>query len=178
MHMAESFPVEGLFDNIKLLPKLAKWLPVIRHLSKLPEFWGHLKKLEFDKAGDLFEASAKELGYEAGGKAFDDFMDALEGKNVVAMLRSVSAGLMAIADLLEGKAGAETIRFPAFGSSPGGEMSVEALAVAIDQLDLDQPATVSASDAEPVENPMLIIGIAGLVIQGLKFIWEWKKSQK
>jgi hypothetical protein len=176
--MSESLPVEGLFDNIKLLPKLAKWLPVIKHLSKLPEFWGHLKKLEFDKAGDLFEASAKELGYESAGKAFDDFMDALEGKNIAAILRSAGAGLMTIADMLEGKAGAETIRFPTFGSATGIEMTVNDFTEVIDTLGLDQPATVSASDAPPVENPMLIIGIAGLVIQGLKFIWEWKKSKK
>ena len=177
--MPESQPVEGLFDNIKMLPKLAQYWPLLKHLSAVPEFWQLLKTGQFDKAGDLVEQVAKALGYSEIGVSIDDLFDAIGTKSLPDILKSTGEILITVSKLLSGSVTADVIRLPTFsGILPNNEMTHQQLCAAIDTLDLETAPMVSSSTPQPTENPMLIIGIAGLVIQGLKFIWEWKKSQK
>ncbi len=166
--MSNPMPVEGLFDNFKLLTKYG---PLLLKLKQLPEFWGLIKSGKLDKAGDLIEDVLKELGYADIGNVIDEILGAVESKSLPKILREVGEGLVLVADLLEGKTQEEAIRFPTVGSgSEGGVVAI------IDQFKLDQPTTV-ASGPDPVGmDPMTIIAIISAGIQALRLIREWRKK--
>ncbi len=166
--MSNPMPVEGLFDNFKLLTKYG---PLLAELRKLPEFWGFIKSGQLGKAGDEIERVLTNLGYPEPSKAIDEILDAIESKSLPKILREFGEGMVLVADLLEGKTQEEAIRFPTVGSgSDGGVVAI------IDKFGLDQPPTV-ASSPEPVEmDPMTIIAIISAGIQALRLIREWRKK--
>lgn len=170
--------VEGIFDNLKSLYSLQKYLPLLAHLRKLPEFWAHIKAFELDKAGDLFEAACIAAGFADAGRVIDDIMDAIESKDASKILDELGDALKFVAAMLKGKVTEETIRLPAVGNSMMVHANTKHFIVdLIDEYGLDKPQAVSAGEEQPVENPMLIIGIAGLVLQAIRLIRDWKKSK-
>ena len=169
--------VEGIFDNLKSLYSLQKYLPLLAHLRKLPEFWAHIKAFELDKAGDLFEAACIAAGFADVGKVIDDIMDAIESKDASKILDELGDALKFVAAMLGGKF-TEHIRLPAVGQSMMVHANTKHFIVdLIDEYGLDKPQAVSAGEDRPVENPMWFIGIAGLVLQAIRLIRDWKKGK-